>query len=89
VEKETHGSWGCGATAGGSGGITTGALEGSGAIRANGGRAYVYAGAGGGGRIAVYGNRDNFSETIEVLGGYSYAHNGAYAGQDGAVYLSP
>jgi len=83
---------GCGATAGGSGGsvhITVSTLEGSGHIRTNGGGSCYRVGAGGGGRIAIYGNRDGFLGKIESLGGIGGSFGGIYAGEDGTIYLSP
>jgi hypothetical protein len=85
-------SYGCGATTGGSGGsvyITVGTLEGVGSVRTNGGGCCYRVGAGGGGRVAVYGGRNNFSGIIESLGGENPSYEGVYAGEDGTVYLSP
>jgi len=74
------------AMGGGSGGsvyIIAGEIVGKGAIQANGGNAHSPAGAGGGGRIAVYADMTGFSKTsIKVNGGFS-----DYAGGDGTVFL--
>jgi len=85
-------SYGCGATAGGSGGsvyIRSYVLEGAGSIRANGGGTCFYAGAGGGGRVAIYGDRTSFNGIIESLGGENPIGSEVYAGEDGTIYLSP
>jgi hypothetical protein len=85
-------SYGCGATAGGSGGsiyVRTGILEGAGSIRANGGGCCYRVGPGGGGRIATYGDRNSFTGNIESLGGENPCYGGVYVGQDGTIYLSP
>ncbi|MEA3453052.1 MAG: lamin tail domain-containing protein [Patescibacteria group bacterium] len=84
-------SYGCSPTAGGSGGsayIRSNILEGYGTINSNGGGSCYRASAGGGGRIAVYGDRNSFTGSIQSLGGENPAYDGVYNGQDGTVYLS-
>jgi DNA uptake protein ComE-like DNA-binding protein len=84
-------SWGCSATAAGSGGsvyLETGFLEGTGKISANGGNAFTYAGAGGGGRIAIHGDTSGFFGEIEAKGGVN-VNNGNYSGQEGTIYPLP
>ena len=60
-------------------------LFGSGSIKANGGNASSVGKAGGGGRIAIYGDRTGLPGVIEALGGVNPTE-AVYSGGDGTVY---
>jgi len=77
------------ATGAGSGGtvyLSANIIEGAGAISANGGSASSAGGGGAGGRVAVYGNTDNFVGVAEALGGKN-SDNVLSNGEDGTVFL--
>ncbi|MCC6322156.1 MAG: hypothetical protein IT438_12055 [Phycisphaerales bacterium] len=74
--------WGCGS--GGSIWISAATVNGGGTIRANGGRTnYCGGGAGGGGRVAIYGDLSSFNSASSAIQARGAAYSGA-----GTVYKS-
>jgi hypothetical protein len=77
----------CGAGSGGGINITCRRINGAGTIRANGGAAGGFSGAGGGGRIAILRSTHNFTGSAEALKGTGSSQVGL---EDGTVvWLAP
>lgn len=87
----SNGATGCGTGAGGSIWISGNGVSGNGRISANGGRTNgPTCGAGGGGRVAVYGIDSSFAATVHAMGGVGGTNNvsGSQNGAAGTVFIS-